>query len=169
MTTAYNILLLLSGAIFAYVVLGWTSQKPYPPGPPSLPGLGVARIHPKTEFWKTYAEWGRKYVHINEQFKMYRKMMHRTFNPDAAQIYWEIQAQTLVDNIVKYPEKVVEHLQRDAAAVIMKIAYGYTVSRNNDHFVALAEEHMRLGSLVSAPGKWLVDSLPFRKYGFFPS
>jgi hypothetical protein len=45
----------------------------------------------------------------------------------------------------------------------MKIAYGYSVTRNDDPFVALAEEGMRVGSLGGAPGKWLVDSLPFRK------
>ncbi|KAJ7778809.1 hypothetical protein DFH07DRAFT_766009 [Mycena maculata] len=33
----------------------------YPSGPPGLPVLGVARIHPKIEFWKAYADWGNKY------------------------------------------------------------------------------------------------------------
>ncbi|KAJ7491020.1 cytochrome P450 [Mycena latifolia] len=106
-------------------------------------------------------------ISYNERFKMYRKIMHRRFNPTAAQVYWETQeheARILVDNIVNFPENLVEHLKRNAAAVIMKIAYGYTVSRNDDYFVALAEEDMRLGSIVGAPGKWLVDSLPFLRF-----
>lgn len=36
-------------------------RVPYPPGPPGLPFLGVAREHPQAEFWKTYAQWGRQY------------------------------------------------------------------------------------------------------------
>lgn len=115
---------------------------------------------------------------------MYRKMMHRSFNPTAAQMYWDIQeheARILVDNIAKSPEDLLQHLRRysisispcglratknvprNAAAVIMKLTYGYPVTRNDDHFVALAEEHLRLGSVARAPGKWLVDSFPSRK------
>lgn len=47
-------------------------------------------------------------------------------------------------------------------SVQMKIAFGYQVAPENDYFVALAEESMRVGSLAGAPGKWLADSLPFR-------
>ncbi|KAJ7144999.1 cytochrome P450 [Mycena crocata] len=218
------ILILLSCAVIAYFVFTLNStRKPYPPSPPSQPVLGVARIHPTTEFWRTYAEWGRKYgvdglisfhilgrrmvvlnsaanavdlltkrsaiysdrpfptmagllmkreksmfyISYNERFKTYRKLMHRSFNADAAQMYWDTQeheARVLVDNLVRSPQNLVNHLRRNASAVIMKIAYGYTVTSNEDHFVALAEEHMRLGSVVGAPGKWLVDSLPFLRF-----
>ncbi|KAJ7184544.1 cytochrome P450 [Mycena filopes] len=107
------------------------------------------------------------YISYNERFKMYRKLMHRAFNPTAAKTYWKTQereAKVLVDNIVRQPENLAEHLRRSAAAVIMKIAYGYPVSQNDDHFVTVAEEHMRLGSLAGAPGKWLVDSVPILRF-----
>ncbi|KAJ7092962.1 cytochrome P450 [Mycena belliarum] len=103
----------------------------------------------------------------NERFKRYRKLMHSAFNPAASQAYWEVQeqeARVLVDSILRSPSQLPEHLRRNAAAVIMKIAYGYSVTRNDDHFVALAEEGMRVGSLAGAPGKWLVDSLPFLRF-----
>lgn len=45
----------------------------------------------------------------------------------------------------------------------MDIAYGYKVDGINDHFVALAEESMRVASLAGAPGRWLVDSIPWCK------
>ena len=48
----------------------------------------------------------------------------------------------------------------NAAFIIMKVAYGYTISDYNDRFVEIAEEAMRIGSLAAAPGKWLVDSIP---------
>lgn len=47
----------ISYAVFYFA----TRRRPFPPGPPSLPILGVALKHPKSEFWKTYAEWGHKY------------------------------------------------------------------------------------------------------------
>jgi len=33
----------------------------YPPGPKGLPLLGVVREHPRSEYWKTYAQWGEQY------------------------------------------------------------------------------------------------------------
>ncbi|KAJ7892602.1 cytochrome P450 [Mycena leptocephala] len=107
------------------------------------------------------------YISHNDRFKTYRKMMHHAFNPAASQMYWEVQeheARVLVDIILKSPDDLSEHLRRNAAAVIMKIAYGYSVTRNDDPVVALAEEGMRVGSLGGAPGKWLVDSLPFLRF-----
>ncbi|KAJ6630953.1 cytochrome P450 [Mycena sp. CBHHK59/15] len=220
-----NKILICFGSLLLTYILFTLTRRPalYPPGPPSLPIVGVALNHPKTEFWKTYAEWGRKYgadglvsfhllgkrmvilnsatdainllskrssiysdrpfptmagvlmrreksmfyISHNDQFRTYRKMMHHAFNPAASQMYWEVQeheARVLVDSIITSPHDLAEHLRRNAAAVIMKIAYGYSVTRNDDPFVALAEEGMRVGSLGGAPGKWLVDSLPFLRF-----
>lgn len=51
---------------------------------------------------------------------------------------------------------------RNAAAVIMKIAYGYTINKDQDYFVTLIEDFIKTGTFTSAPGRWLVDSFPFR-------
>ncbi|KAL0566844.1 hypothetical protein V5O48_015157 [Marasmius crinis-equi] len=211
------------------VALGWACivlrdrfySSPFPPEPAgSLPILGVLRKHPKTEFWKTYAEWAKEYgpkglisFHIigrritivqtkevandlfnkrsatfndrpfpimvgvlmkreksifsspyNQRCKTYRRLMKQIMSPTASQAYWGIQeeaARYMVDKILESPENLFQHLRRNAAFVIMKIAYGYTINDYNDHFVELAEEAMRVGSLAAAPGKWLVDSFPF--------
>ncbi|GJJ12354.1 hypothetical protein Clacol_006595 [Clathrus columnatus] len=36
-------------------------RRPLPSGPKGLPLLGVALEHPKQEFWKAYARWGKEY------------------------------------------------------------------------------------------------------------
>jgi cytochrome P450 len=199
------------------------NRPPYPPGPTGLPFLGAAKEHPRTEFWKTYRDWGLKYgnkglvsfhvlrrrmvvlnsrtvaedlfnkrspiysdrpfpmmagvlmkreksmfyISYNERCKTYRRLMHQSFNARAAQDYWGIQeheARVLVDNLVRSPDRMVQLLRRNAAAIIMRIGYGYDVKGDDDHFVAIAEEAMRVGSLAGAPGKWLVDSLPWLRY-----
>ncbi len=57
-----TILVSIGSLIVACIVFYLTRRSPpYPPGPPSWPIFGVALNHPKTEFWKTYADWGRKY------------------------------------------------------------------------------------------------------------
>lgn len=51
-------------------------------------------------------------------------------------------------------------LVRNAAAVIMKMAYGYTVSDHQDFFVDAAEETSRITGYAAQPGRWLVDYYP---------
>ncbi|KAF7363348.1 O-methylsterigmatocystin oxidoreductase [Mycena sanguinolenta] len=218
--------ILLSVSIFLIACISLNLRRrshPLPPGPPSWPIFGVALDHPKTEFWKTYATWGRKFgaeglisfhilgrrlivlnsaadafnlfskrssiysdrpfatmagrlmrreksifcISYNERLKAYRKLMHQSFNPTVSQMFWEMEekeAAILVDSIITSPENLVEHLRRNAAAVIMKIAYGYPVTTNDDHFVRLAEEGIKIASMASPPGKWLVDSFPFLRF-----
>ncbi|KAJ7163786.1 cytochrome P450 [Mycena crocata] len=214
----------LGGLLVAFVIFKLTKRSnPYPPGPPSWPIFGVALNHPQTEFWKTYAEWGRKYgkdgltsfhilgrrmiilnsatdafnllskrsavysdrplatmagrlmrreksifcISYNDRLKTYRKLMHQSFNPSASQMFWEVEeqeARIMIESIMSSPDNLVEHLRRNAAAVIMKIAYGYSVSGTDDYFVALAEEGIKIASMASAPGKWLVDSFPLLRF-----
>ncbi|KAK7014953.1 O-methylsterigmatocystin oxidoreductase [Favolaschia claudopus] len=113
----------------------------------------------------------------NDRLRGYRRLMHQSFNPTTSQTFWEMEekeAAMLVDRpavlIVTSPERLVEHLRKNAAAVIMKIAYGYPVNRNDDHFVLLAEEGIKIASMASAPGKWLVDSFPWLRFlpNWFP-
>ncbi|KAJ7229088.1 cytochrome P450 [Mycena pura] len=199
------LLVTISGVVFALLAaFALTSRSAqYPPGPPSWPLFGVALNHPKTEFWKTYAEWGRKYAadafnllskrsanysdrpyrtmasrlmrreksifvaSYNDLLKTYRRLMHQSFNPTASQMYWELEeeeARVLVDNVLSSPQNLVQHLRRNAAAVIMKIAYGYPVTCNDDHFVKIAEEGIKIISMAGAPGKWLVDSFPVLRF-----
>ncbi|KAJ7762784.1 cytochrome P450 [Mycena maculata] len=106
-------------------------------------------------------------ISYNDRLKTYRRLMHQSFNPTASQMFWEVEeqeARILVESIIASPENLVEHLRRNAAAVIMKISYGYPVTRNDDHFVALAEEGIKIASMASAPGKWLVDSFPILRF-----
>lgn len=46
---------------YAGFIVGFSRHVQLPPGPKGVPILGAALEHPKTEFWKTYADWGRKY------------------------------------------------------------------------------------------------------------
>ncbi|KAK1218843.1 hypothetical protein PQX77_018459 [Marasmius sp. AFHP31] len=105
------------------------------------------------------------YISYNERCKTYRRLMQQVLNSSASQAYWGIEeeaARYTVHRILESPEKLFQHLRRNAAFITMKVAYGYTISDYNDHFVEIAEEAMRIGSLVAAPGKWLVDSIPIR-------
>ena len=52
--------------------------------------------------------------------------------------------------------------KRAIGAVILKIAYGYTIDQTRlDPLVDLAENAMARFSLATQPGKWIVDIIPF--------
>ena len=50
-------------------------------------------------------------------------------------------------------------VSRNASAVIMKVAFGYTV-KEDDAFIAIADESSRISSRAMQPGRWLVDYYP---------
>ncbi|KAL0565745.1 hypothetical protein V5O48_016273 [Marasmius crinis-equi] len=103
----------------------------------------------------------------NERCKTYRRLMQQSFNPASSQGYWNIQedaGRQTIDKILQNPEKLIEHLRWNAASVTLKIAYGYTIADEDDHFISIAEEASRVIASSTAPGKWLVDSVPILRF-----
>jgi hypothetical protein len=59
--------------------------------------------------------------------------------------------------------------RRTVAAIAISISHGYTIEvgpagQDSDPLVKLADNGMRAFSESAAPGKWLVDLLPFCEY-----
>jgi hypothetical protein len=54
---------------------------------------------------------------------------------------------------------------REAGAFILKVTYGYSILPEEiDPLVTLSESALEWFVYSTAPGKWLVDSLPFSEY-----
>ena len=49
-------------------------------------------------------------------------------------------------------------------AVILKVAYGYQITSNDDPLVHLLEKSFRLKASISIPGKYWVEFVPIRMY-----
>jgi hypothetical protein len=59
-------------------------------------------------------------------------------------------------------------IPREAGAVILKIAYGYTTEPyKSDPLVELAGKAMDEFAKAAVPGVWVVDIMPFRKYSAY--
>ena len=68
-------------------------------------------------------------------------------------------------NLLTSPDKLFDHIRKEAGSVILKITYGYTtVANDNDPLVDLASKTMEQFADATVPGKWSVDIFPFRKY-----
>ncbi|KAF8637282.1 hypothetical protein AX17_002921 [Amanita inopinata Kibby_2008] len=121
---------------------------------------------------------GRKLAVFNissqhPRFKVYRRLLHSGLNARAIQTYHAlIQEETdkLLSNLAEAPQDFIAHLRRNAGAIILKLAYGWTVSGEKDRFVTLMEEAFVLHSYITTPGRWLVDIFPILRFvpAWFP-
>jgi len=107
------------------------------------------------------------HVRYGPRFRKHRRFIQQTFNSQAVASLRPVQEREicyLIQNLIDKPERISQHLQRFAAAMIIKVTYGTDVTSNDDPFVQLAQ---RAGSLTiqsGTPAATLVDYIPVMKY-----
>ncbi|KAL3458739.1 putative cytochrome P450 oxidoreductase OrdA-like protein [Aspergillus heterothallicus] len=123
------------------------------------------------------AGWGDgvALLEYGKRFHSYRKHMHREIGSKVGVARFNEVQETEVGRfllrLVDKPQDLVAHARRLAGAVILKIAYGYSIDYDgNDPLVDIAEEAVEQFSLAVQPGTWAVDLLPILKYipAWFP-
>ncbi|KAH9943945.1 cytochrome P450 [Amylocystis lapponica] len=107
------------------------------------------------------------------RFRKYRTLLQSGLNPRAVQAYRHIQeeeARVLLQGLAKTPGDFTAHVRRNAGAVILKVAYGWTVSKDDDYFVNLIEDTFKLNTTFHRPGRFLMDSIPVLRFvpSWFP-
>ncbi|PYH92672.1 O-methylsterigmatocystin oxidoreductase [Aspergillus ellipticus CBS 707.79] len=66
--------------------------------------------------------------------------------------------------VLESPGNLKEHIQKQAAAIVLSITYGYTVEpHGSDPLVELVTRAMVQFGAAIKPGAWIVDSVPFLK------
>ncbi|KAK1227701.1 hypothetical protein PQX77_009289 [Marasmius sp. AFHP31] len=96
-----------------------------------------------------------------------RRLFDQMFNPTASKKYQPQEAtatRELLQKLCEDPENYTLHLRHHAAKIILSIAYGIEVLPENDPYVALAEEGVRILGTAQRPGAYLVESIPLLKY-----
>ncbi|KAF8874362.1 cytochrome P450 [Infundibulicybe gibba] len=106
------------------------------------------------------------------RFKIYRRLLHSGLNPRATHTYQPIQYQetrVLLKELLNNPSEFAQHIRRNAAAVILKVSYGYQLEAGGDQFISEIEEGFRIAAIsaINTPGKYLVETFPFLR--FLPS
>ncbi|KZT20213.1 cytochrome P450 [Neolentinus lepideus HHB14362 ss-1] len=109
----------------------------------------------------------------NGRHRKYRSLIQTGLNQRATLSYapvLEKELAVLLQRLKNAPESYQEHIRRNAAAVIMRVAYGYSVTEENDFFVRTAEEASQISGLAMAPGRWLVNYFPLLRFvpSWFP-
>ncbi|OTA95517.1 hypothetical protein M434DRAFT_393743 [Hypoxylon sp. CO27-5] len=102
----------------------------------------------------------------NDRFRAYRKNMSRVMgtktNTSQFNKLQEAEVGHFLLHLLENPEDFVNHIRREAGAIILKIAYGYTAeSHQDDLLIDMAGAAMDNFTRAAVPGAFAVDVLPF--------
>lgn len=97
-----------------------------------------------------------------------RKNIHQVLGTKAAVARFyplqEVEARRFVFRVIEEPRKLLQHIRKEAGAIILSISYGYTIEPHGaGPLVDLADQALAQFSIASQPGRWSVDALPFCK------
>ncbi|KAF4999974.1 hypothetical protein FGRMN_2116 [Fusarium graminum] len=126
---------------------------------------------PTTVFWGEMVGWGDSvtFQGYNDRFRKYRKNMARVIGSKTAAAEYEglqeAEVAHFLLHVLEKPEKLVDHIRKEAGSVILKIAYNYTAEPfKEDVLIDMAGKCMDDFAKSGAPGTFLVDILPFLRY-----
>ncbi|KAK7961647.1 cytochrome P450 [Apiospora aurea] len=98
-----------------------------------------------------------------------RKFLHGAVGTKASlNNYAELQeteVRRFLLRVLQKPEALRSHIQTEAGAIILKVAYGYEIEPyKEDPLVRLADDAMEQFSKAMIPGAWLVDMVPILRH-----
>ncbi|CAG9987967.1 unnamed protein product [Clonostachys byssicola] len=105
----------------------------------------------------------------NDDHRMQRRMVHQELGSVTKSAQYDTFKQEgvhkLLARILDDPDSALKHVELETGAVLLKMAYGYTVETGaTDPMVELMETVMNNFSAAISPFTWAVDILPFLKY-----
>ncbi|KAJ7936986.1 cytochrome P450 [Mycena leptocephala] len=110
---------------------------------------------------------------LHPRHKIYRRLLQGGLSAQAVKKYGSViedEADVLINGLRETPRLFEQHIRRNATAVIMKVAFGYTVSGSEDPFISIADQSSKISGWAMAPGRWLVDYFPILRFipAWFP-
>jgi cytochrome P450 len=98
------------------------------------------------------------------RFRPYRKLLAANLNPRAIIAYRELQereAVKLLKHLCESPNDWDDHIRRNAAAIILRLAYGYPIKeKGRDEILGIVEDAALVGEVATQPGRFLVNIVP---------
>ncbi|KAG8767149.1 hypothetical protein FRC12_006424 [Ceratobasidium sp. 428] len=94
-------------------------------------------------------------------------MPQRALNSRVSQDYIALQQHEVhkfMRRLVETPDDFMKHVHLMAASTIIRIAYGYSANSSSDAFIRRAAELVAGFLDATTPGRWAVDTFPFRAY-----
>ncbi|KAJ7624408.1 cytochrome P450 [Roridomyces roridus] len=110
-----------------------------------------------------------------DRFRNFRRLAHSLFGSRTSMASFEplveIESHRFLKRVDKTPDDFQDHIVKTAGAIILRISHGYRVKDEGaDAFVTLANTAMEQFGQATAPGLFLVNSIPLLRYvpSWFP-
>jgi hypothetical protein len=105
-------------------------------------------------------------IPYNDVWKIHRKNITKITSTSTSLSVFdcvqEAEAARFLVNMLESPDRLFEHVRKEAGSVILKITYGYNiVPHGKDPLVDVAEKTMEQFAEATVPGRWAVDIFPF--------
>ncbi|KAF8547387.1 cytochrome P450 [Imleria badia] len=110
--------------------------------------------------------WGNSMIFLQygDTYRKHRKFFHQQIGTRSSlEVFYlaeEERATQFLRNVLKNPDDIVVHSRGTAGSVILKISLGYSVKEDGDPLVEMANKAMHNFSVITTPGRFLVDMLP---------
>ncbi|KAF8911208.1 cytochrome P450 [Mucidula mucida] len=105
------------------------------------------------------------FLPYGSRLKLYRKTFHEELgNPSALKRFWsqeETHARRFLQLCLHCPNRLLDHCFQHAGAIILRVAYGYTVKDHDDEFVKAGNDAMDSFNKGCSPGVFMVNQMPF--------
>ncbi|KAJ4267248.1 hypothetical protein NW762_003351 [Fusarium torreyae] len=123
---------------------------------------------PKQVFASEMIGWGDSvgFCGYNDRFKTYRRNMARIIGSKTAAAKYDTLQEGEVGHFLLHllgsPDKLFDHIRKEAGSIILKIAYNYRAEQfQEDVLINMAGKAMNDFATAAVPGAFLVDMLPF--------
>ncbi|EIM80788.1 cytochrome P450 [Stereum hirsutum FP-91666 SS1] len=106
----------------------------------------------------------------NPLHKTYRKLLRTGLDLRSIRSYqhlFERENLIMLRALYEKPEDFIRHIRRNAGGIILEVAYGWTVKKDDDYFISLIQEGFRITGMVTRPGAFPAEHFPFLR--FIPS
>ncbi|KAI1175969.1 cytochrome protein [Nemania sp. FL0916] len=108
-------------------------------------------------------------ISYSRELRLTRKIAHEAVGTEKLSSRYiqlqEIEAHRLLFRVLRKPDLLLDHLKVEAAAIILKLVYGYTIDPHGpDPLVQCVETAMGHFNATFAVGAWLVDVMPALLY-----
>ncbi|KAK5174015.1 uncharacterized protein LTR77_001095 [Saxophila tyrrhenica] len=98
-----------------------------------------------------------------------RKRIHQVIGTRSAlgkfEELMEVEVERFLLRTMRRPEEVVGNVKTETGAIILKVAYGYTIEpEKRDPLIDIADRALAQFSAATVPGAWMVDVIPALRY-----
>ncbi|TFY53932.1 hypothetical protein EVJ58_g9163 [Rhodofomes roseus] len=106
---------------------------------------------PYTDQWRRHRRWFQTALQARNALNAYEPLQYA-------------EVQNLLLDLLREPEGAVRHVKRYVAALMLGVAYGYSLSSMDDDFLAMVEDALQIITESGGPSTMLVDFIPIMKY-----